>query len=782
MKSSEKGNNIAYNRDMDKGSTTAENRRISIGFLIQYATGFGGFQDIVWSSMVQAAKERDVNAFVFAGGSIDNASYNPFEKNLNIVYDLIDKEHLDGLVINYTVGNFINPERFENFCRRFNLPIVSIIGSIRGFPDVHVDNKKSMRETILHLVENHHLKQISFIKGSQGNQDAEERYQIYRDTLAECGIPYDPDLVYNGEFDEDSGMRAVDFFIRQKKKKIEAVVASNDAMALGAINGLRRAGIKVPWDVAVTGFDNTDEAKAFNPSLTTVQQPFAEICGKAVEMLCDMIGGKNRSDSVAVPAKLVVRQSCGCSSMSVRQAQADGKKPVLSRTNLSPGDKAAVIEEMRRCLLETGIKKDLKTLEYIIDDFIGDVTNKRPGAFLANMKKIFQEEMTSDEDVLIWQSFIFELRKWIYSLWSDHEVIFAAEGKIIQACILIGESSKQTLAYQKIVIEKKSKQLREVAQELSTTFDFNQLKEVIRSQLEKLNIQSCFISVFSNSEGKDDKSEIFLAHTDEKAKDLEIKPLQYNVHSLPDRQVFPPARRFTYAVHPLCFKNHKLGYAMFELGPEDGIVYDALQVQISSSLMGSELFRQSEKTETMLKQRSETIRELVRPMLDSIHTVTNTAREKIGVIGGLIELTKENSEKLNSTNQSIKLMSEKIGKMSDVMKIIDDILDAVNILAINTAIESAHAGAYGKGFAIIAGEIRKLAESIKTNAGVISDSLIDIRPNIEISRKAGNKSLEAFRRLEKDVLDVAQTLQQITQAMDDLTENSSRIVTVMNVS
>src|SRR4030067_233851 len=99
----------------------------TIGFLPQLASGFGGFQDMVWGNMVASAAKRGVNALVFAGGSIDGAPFNPYEKNLNLVYDLIDRRYLDGLIVNYTIGNYVSRERLRDFCGPFNPPAVSII-------------------------------------------------------------------------------------------------------------------------------------------------------------------------------------------------------------------------------------------------------------------------------------------------------------------------------------------------------------------------------------------------------------------------------------------------------------------------------------------------------------------------------------------------------------------------------------------------------------------------------------------------------------------------------
>ncbi len=754
----------------------------TVGFLPQLSTGFGGFQDMVWRNMVASARKRGVNALLFAGGSLDSASYNPYEKNLNLVYDLIVKERVDGLIVNYTIGNYVSRERFLDFCRGFAVPLVTIIGRVEGFPDVRVDNRISMRDIVVHLATDHQRRRIAFVKGTAGNPDAEERFAVYREALRECRLEYDPDLVFDGRFDEHSGVQAIEKFLRRTDKPVDAVVAANDAMAFGAVNGLRARGKRVPWDVAVTGFDDTNEAMGFTPALTTVRQPFDEICDRALEILCDMIEGKERHDSTAIPARLVIRESCGCSSALLLNAESAARATAAVTVTAGPATEglAGITGVITQELLQAVGGDDREELQSIVEEYILDVQNEHPGAFIEKLKMILQEKVIEGSDVNPWHQALYILRKWAGMLWTDEKPAADAENKILQACVLVGESSKQALAYEKIMIEKKSKDLRVVGQELISTFDFEQLKGVIERQLKRLEIPSCFISVYTD-DGRSG-AEAYLAVRPEDGGRREERPPAYDRHALPDRSFFPVSRRYSYAVHPLSFKDRRIGYVMFELGPEDGVVYDTLQIQLSSSLMGSELIRQREKTERAEKERSDTIQELVRPMLDSLAAVTATAREKIGMIGTLIATTKENSETVNTTNAAIKSVSERIAKMADVVGIIDDVSARVNILAINTSIESAHAGQYGKGFAVIAGEIRKLADSIKDNTSVIAETLQDIRPAIEISRKAGNENQEAFQRLEKDVLDVANGLKQIAASMDDLSESSGRILSIMNTA
>ncbi len=85
---------------------------------MEESSGLRGFQDSVWKGIVEAAERRDVNAIVFAGGVLDESPYDPFEQHRNFVYDLADAAHLDGLVVEGTIGKHVSPQRLERFCAR----------------------------------------------------------------------------------------------------------------------------------------------------------------------------------------------------------------------------------------------------------------------------------------------------------------------------------------------------------------------------------------------------------------------------------------------------------------------------------------------------------------------------------------------------------------------------------------------------------------------------------------------------------------------------------------
>ncbi len=753
--------------------------RPTIGFLVQASTGPSGFQDLVWKGFVDSAREMDVNAIVLSGGWLGDVPDDPFNRSRNIVYDLVSGGRFDGLAVDWSIGSYVSPAEFSAFCGNFApTPVVTVFGTIEGYPRIRADNNRGMRDVILHLARDHRCERIAFIKGWEGHTDAEDRYAVYVEAMRECGLALDPDLVYHGDFMEPSGRRAVKTLLLERGKDVQAIVASNDAMALGAVAALRELGKNVPEDVAVTGFDDSERAGTCFPPLTTVRQRFDDIGKAAIGALLDVIEGRRAPDTVEVPVHLVVRESCGCSSSRVAQAGLPG----ITRFPGGGGTAAALARAIAHDAAEDApapaIDGDPDALEKMARALIEDAENTRPGALLKEIRKTIYDLAQDGRDVFSLVRIVSHLKRRVPVLWSDGETAALAERRIAQAYVMIGESAQRVQEIVRIEKESRAKDLREVGQALITTFDFKELEGVIRTRLERLGISSAFISLFRTVDRREDGSTVFLAYApDSGAADL---AKGHTDHALPAAAFYPAGRRYTFSVHPLCFKNLRFGYIMFETGPGEGLVYDTLQVQIASALMGSESLRKQLRVEAALEKKTDTIQELVRPMLDSIDGIMKTLNEKLGALSNLANLTKENSDKLKSTNSSIELIGKKIYNMSGIMNIIENVSSSVHILAINTSIEATHAGAFGAGFSVIAAELRKLADSIRSNTEAVSGLILGIRPDMESTTRAGNASLEAFQELEKDVLELADTLNIVIRSMEELSAGGSKILAVMN--
>jgi LacI family transcriptional regulator len=152
-------------------------------------------------------------------------------------------------------------------------------------------------------------RRIALIGGPSGNSAAEDRKRGYLSALQERRIGVEESLIAHGDYTEASSHEAM---LRLLPQRPDAVFVASDMMALGAQRALRAAGLRVPDDVAVVGFDDMPQAATSNPPLTTVRQPIRRAGALAVETLIDIIeNGAEPPRRIILPTELVVRASCG---------------------------------------------------------------------------------------------------------------------------------------------------------------------------------------------------------------------------------------------------------------------------------------------------------------------------------------------------------------------------------------------------------------------------------------------------------------------------------------
>lgn len=190
------------------------------------------------------------------------------------------------------------------------LPTVVLNGHIEGIGhgSLSIDNVAGARAMVTHLVESGR-RRIAHIAGPRGNSDAEERLSGFRDAILDLLGDSDP-TIFEGDFSEDAGRQA-GRIIASNPGAVDAVFAANDVMAVGCLVALADAGIAVPGQVAVAGFDDIPIARYVAPSLTTMRVHIAEFGTRAFEKLAYIMADPLSAPPPAetlVP-ELIVRQS-----------------------------------------------------------------------------------------------------------------------------------------------------------------------------------------------------------------------------------------------------------------------------------------------------------------------------------------------------------------------------------------------------------------------------------------------------------------------------------------
>lgn len=205
-----------------------------------------------------------------------------------------------------------NPADYVGTLTQRNFPFVLIDhqGTGQDCPAVGATNWQGAYDATEYLIKLGH-RRIGFITGSMDLGCAQDRLAGYRAALRTHHLPDTRELIYEGTFFQPDGFTGASILLDLPNPPT-AIFASNDVMAMGAMDAIRNRGLRIPDDVSVLGFDDIPQAAVVRPALTTVQQPLEKMGRVAAQMLLDSLEFPERTvQRIELPTKLVLRDSCG---------------------------------------------------------------------------------------------------------------------------------------------------------------------------------------------------------------------------------------------------------------------------------------------------------------------------------------------------------------------------------------------------------------------------------------------------------------------------------------
>jgi LacI family transcriptional regulator len=218
------------------------------------------------------------------------------------IYFLREKS-ADGVIFS---GGIIHGEKVLASLKEFKDRVVVIGRHKVDFSSVIIDNLGGAMKATQHLIELDH-KRIGFIGGPDRSMSAKDRLSGYKNALTQSGLPVDKDLIRKGDLTTKSGYLLGRDLL--EKARPTALFTANDQMAFGAIRAARELGLKVPEQLSVVGFDNIPFSSFFDPSLTTMDVPMYHIGAASVEILVNLMTGKNSEKMRWFNTKLFIRDS-----------------------------------------------------------------------------------------------------------------------------------------------------------------------------------------------------------------------------------------------------------------------------------------------------------------------------------------------------------------------------------------------------------------------------------------------------------------------------------------
>ncbi|MET8140688.1 LacI family DNA-binding transcriptional regulator [Sphaerisporangium sp. NPDC005288] len=216
------------------------------------------------------------------------------------------EQRVDGLLICPTAE--VTPLIEE--VARGGRPLVFLDRTLPGLdvPSVRADGTEAIRRLAGHLRALGH-RRVAFISGPGTLSTGRERTRAFLMAAAETGLEVPPEYVRVGDFRAGSG-QALTAALLDLPEPPEVIFLGDNLMALGALDEIRKRGLRIPGDIGLASFDDVPWFSHTDPPVTAISQPTAELGRGAVRVLLDILGGR-RADSVVLPAHLVVRESCG---------------------------------------------------------------------------------------------------------------------------------------------------------------------------------------------------------------------------------------------------------------------------------------------------------------------------------------------------------------------------------------------------------------------------------------------------------------------------------------
>lgn len=231
----------------------------------------------------------------------------PVEKT---VETLFNQKVVDGVLIGAS-GNIGDENKFLDYINNYKLPVVLVTNSLGNLPSVQVDSYLGAYLATEHLIKSGRIK-IAFIARSENKMtlDFKKRLAGFKDCINTYNLAIKEEYIQYGELSYKSGYLKTQKLLELNDSP-DAIFASEDRLALGALRAASERNVKVPKDLAIIGFDNITQTEYSIPKLSTIAQPKEEIGKKATEILLHIIKGEEIKDcNIVFKPELIIRESC----------------------------------------------------------------------------------------------------------------------------------------------------------------------------------------------------------------------------------------------------------------------------------------------------------------------------------------------------------------------------------------------------------------------------------------------------------------------------------------
>lgn len=547
---------------------------MKLGLLINEMDGL--YQRELVRGFRLAAQMQGVNLLCFPGGQLKTEQM--AVRQFNMLYELARRSRLDGIVS--VSGSFcagVPAAEMSRFNSSFAAPLVEL-GTHAEFPWVSCNNAMGMTELVDHFLVDHGFRRIAFISGPEMHSDVAERLAVFRERHALHGVPLDESLIFPGSLFGPDGAAAVRAMLARNEPLPDAIISVNDSMAYKAINALQEAGLRVPEDIAVAGFDDMASNIMEGPGLTSVRQDLPLQSETAMSHLIAHLGGAPLPQETLIPTRLIRRHSCGCGEVHGMEdlggycasgASITGK---LARLRVALHEElAGAHQALRHCIrliLEESVRGELlvvdvsRCLEFLLNELESDQAKAGSAGQILFRTLIWlgEFERMRNGDAMV------EL---VYPSWSPSDLLLRVPS--------------------------------------TSEFTLGSVLQYVRDALMAMGIKNTYIVLFPRTgrvESWDcsdlpDEGQLVLAIRD----GLPLSCAEFDRFPIKDLlpiPVFHEAGGAVYTVLPLFQQTEQYGYLILDTGHNFGVQYERLREAIASLVTSTIVVRELGQLRDML--------------------------------------------------------------------------------------------------------------------------------------------------------------------------------------
>lgn len=278
----------------------------------------------------RASADMQIDVFFFLGIhsgyyyklNKESAVDKDFDYQFNVIYDYQAFAGIDALIIEYgSLSLFLDKKEQKEFLKKFNdIPKVILEDRYTNSNTTSIisDNYNGMYMLTEHLIKDHGYRNFTYLAGPEGITDADERKQAVLDVMKKYNIPFDESRIRYGDFSSNAHTQVNELL--DSFPHMEAMICANDCMAYTAYKECTKRGLIVGQNIAITGYDDFELAGIMDPPLTTVLQNSKDMGYMAVIGAIELCKGRH-SHTIAVPTKVLIRESCGCHQQQILSSQ-----------------------------------------------------------------------------------------------------------------------------------------------------------------------------------------------------------------------------------------------------------------------------------------------------------------------------------------------------------------------------------------------------------------------------------------------------------------------------